>query len=42
MAPTQGHLDALQEALASGTMTVTFQGRSFSNCGWAGIKSFAW
>ncbi|MDX2150904.1 MAG: hypothetical protein SFV54_09230 [Bryobacteraceae bacterium] len=30
MAYTQGHLDALQEALASGTLTVTFEGRSIT------------
>jgi len=27
MAYTQTHLDALQEALASGTLTVTYEGR---------------
>ena len=27
MAYTQTHLDALQEALASGTLTITFEGR---------------
>ena len=37
MAYTQSHLDALQEALASGTLTVTFEGRCmptvpFRNC----------
>jgi hypothetical protein len=30
MAYTQSHLDALQEALASGTLTVTFEGRSMT------------
>lgn len=30
MAYTQSHLDALQEALASGTLTVTFDGRSMT------------
>ena len=30
MAYTQRHLDALQEALASGTLTVTFEGRSMT------------
>ena len=30
MAYTQTHLDALQEALASGTLTVTFEGRSMT------------
>ena len=30
MAYTQTHLDALQEALASGTLTVTFEGRSIT------------
>jgi hypothetical protein len=30
MAYTQSHLDALQEALASGTLTVTFEGRSIT------------
>jgi hypothetical protein len=28
MAYTQAHLDALQEALGSGTLTVTYEGRS--------------
>jgi len=27
---TQAHLDALQEALASGTLTVTYEGRSMT------------
>jgi hypothetical protein len=30
MAHTQSHLDALQEALASGTLTATFEGRSMT------------
>lgn len=30
MAYTQTHLDALHEALASGTLTVTFEGRSIT------------
>jgi len=30
MAYTQSHLDALHEALASGTLTVTFEGRSMT------------
>ena len=30
MAYTQSHLEALQEALASGTLTVTFEGRSMT------------
>ena len=30
MAYTQTHLDALQEALSSGTLTVTFEGRSMT------------
>lgn len=30
MAYTQTHLDALQGALASGTLTVTFEGRSMT------------
>jgi hypothetical protein len=30
MAYTQSHLDALQEALGSGTLTVTFEGRSMT------------
>lgn len=30
MAYTQSHLDALQEAFASGTLTVTFEGRSIT------------
>jgi hypothetical protein len=30
MAYTQSHLDALLEALASGTLTVTFEGRSMT------------
>lgn len=30
MAYTHTHLDALQEALASGTLTVTFEGRSMT------------
>jgi len=30
MAYTQTHLDALQEALASGTLTITFEGRSIT------------
>lgn len=30
MAYTQSHLDALQEALVSGTLTVTFDGRSIT------------
>jgi hypothetical protein len=30
MAYTQSHLDALQEALASGPLTVTFEGRSMT------------
>ena len=30
MAHTHSHLDAQQEALASGTLTVTFEGRSMT------------